>query len=67
MGCQSVAEYYSGGRRRRTKYLRYGNDQGLEPLVIIQEHHGIKPLQLPSSAKSSGSSTISGWTRRARS
>src|ERR1035438_9107796 len=46
-GLPSVAEYYSGGRRRRTKYLRYGNDEGLEPLVMTQDHYGIKPRQLP--------------------
>lgn len=45
-GLPGFMQYYAGGRTRN-KYLRYGNDDGLEPLVLIQEHYGMKPRQLP--------------------
>jgi hypothetical protein len=46
-GMPGFMETY-GGKRKRTVYLRYGQDRGgLEPLVIIQSHHGIKPRSLP--------------------
>jgi hypothetical protein len=31
----------------RTKYLRFGNTKGVEPVVLLQEHHGMRPRMLP--------------------
>jgi hypothetical protein len=33
--------YYEGGEER-TEYLRYGGDDGIEPLVIDREFHGLR-------------------------
>lgn len=48
-GQPGFIEYW--GKRRRNKYLRYGNDDGIEPIVIVQSHHGIKPRMLPQLAE----------------
>jgi len=32
---------------KRTKYLRFGNSDGIEPIVLHQEHHGMRPEMLP--------------------
>ncbi len=37
---------YRGDRERR-KYLRFGDDEGYEPLVILQDHYGMRPSMLP--------------------
>ena len=29
------------------EYLRFGDDRGFEPLVIVQNHHGLRPRMLP--------------------
>ena len=44
-GEPGFVEYY--GRRPRRKYLRYGNDEGIEPIVLTQTHYGVKPRMLP--------------------
>ena len=31
----------------RTKYHRLGDSSGVEPIVIMQEHHGMRPTMLP--------------------
>jgi hypothetical protein len=46
-GLPGFMERYDGGRKRTT-YLRYGQDRGgLEPLVIIQSRYDIRPRSLP--------------------
>lgn len=35
------------GYPNRTKYLRFGKTSGIEPLILIQGHHEIKPPMLP--------------------
>ncbi len=32
-----------GGEREETRYHRFGNDDGIEPLVLCREFHGVKP------------------------
>jgi hypothetical protein len=44
-GQPGFVQHYSGNRTR-TRYLRYGDDDGLEPLVIAQLFHGIKEDQI---------------------
>ena len=46
-GFPGFTQYFNEGRMR-TVYLRYGRDANtVEPLVIIQSHHDIKPRSLP--------------------
>jgi hypothetical protein len=40
-GAPGAVEYHRG-KRKRVKYLRFGNDEGIEPLVIGREFHGIR-------------------------
>jgi hypothetical protein len=49
-GLPGFVQSYAGGRKR-TRYLRFGNSPGIEPIVIIQEHHGGKPNSLPQVAE----------------
>lgn len=41
-GMPGAVEYYEKGDRI-VKYLRFGNDYGVEPLIIEREFHGIRP------------------------
>lgn len=41
-GLPGAVEYYEGGEKR-VDYLRFGDDHGVEPLVIDREFHGIRP------------------------
>ena len=41
-GVPGSVEYYENGNPR-VEYLRFGNDSGIEPLVIEREFHGIRP------------------------
>ena len=45
-GAPGFMESYRGGRTRRT-YLRYGDDEEYEPLVILQDHDRVRPRMLP--------------------
>jgi hypothetical protein len=40
-GIPGATKYYEGGTSR-VKYLRFGNDHGVEPLIIGREFHGIR-------------------------
>ncbi|MCG8450734.1 MAG: hypothetical protein MI725_14285 [Pirellulales bacterium] len=40
-GMPGTIEYYEGGKRK-IEYLRFGNDEGLEPLIIEHEFHGMR-------------------------
>ena len=46
LGAPGFVESRRGGRRR-VKYLRYGDDGGFEPLVIVQNHYRARPAMLP--------------------
>ena len=35
------------GTDERTRYERFGDDEGFEPLVMHQDHHGVRPEMLP--------------------
>ena len=35
------------GDHERTQYERFGNDEGFEPLVIHQDHYGVRPPMKP--------------------
>ena len=35
------------GAQDRTQYERFGDDEGFEPLVIHQDHHGVRPPMRP--------------------
>ena len=35
------------GARERTQYERFGDDEGFEPLVIHQDHYGVRPPMRP--------------------
>lgn len=37
----------SGGAEPAVTYLRFGNHDGVEPLIITQEHYGMRPEMLP--------------------
>jgi hypothetical protein len=41
-GIPGAVEYYEGDNRV-VRYLRFGNDYGVEPLIIEREFHGIRP------------------------
>jgi ASC-1-like (ASCH) protein len=41
-GIPCAVEYYENGKPR-VEYLRFGNDHGVEPLLIGREFHGIRP------------------------
>src|SRR5438874_3311561 len=41
-GVPGAVEYHENGNRR-IEYLRFGNDSGIEPLIIEREFHGIRP------------------------
>ena len=41
-GMPGAVEYWNTGKRKVVEYLRHGNDQGFEPLVIWREFHGIR-------------------------
>lgn len=41
-GTPGAVEYYEKGDRK-VEYLRFGNDSGIEPLIIEREFHGIRP------------------------
>ncbi len=41
-GVPGSVEYYENDNRR-IEYLRFGNDSGIEPLIIEREFHGIRP------------------------
>lgn len=45
-GMPGFIEYW-GQKGHRTRYLRYGDDNGIEPLVICQSHYGARPRMLP--------------------
>ncbi len=45
LGIPGFMESYENGTKRT--YLRYGDDSGFEPIVIFQDHHGIRPQMLP--------------------
>ena len=45
-GAPGFMTSYRGGRTRRT-YLRYGDDEGYEPLVILQDHYRVRLRMLP--------------------
>lgn len=45
-GAPGFWESHSSGRRR-VKYERYGYGEGFEPLVIHQNHYGVRPDMLP--------------------
>lgn len=45
-GAPGFMESYRGGRKHR-KYLRYGDDEGYEPLVILQDHYRVRARMLP--------------------
>jgi len=40
-GMPGAVEYHEG-KSKRVAYLRYGNDRGIEPLVIDREFHGMQ-------------------------
>ncbi|MGD0077929.1 MAG: hypothetical protein ABSB91_04785 [Sedimentisphaerales bacterium] len=40
-GMPGAVEYYEG-KNKRVDYLRYGDDRGIEPLVIDREFHGMR-------------------------
>jgi hypothetical protein len=40
-GMPGTIEYYEG-RQKQVKYLRYGNDNGIEPLIIDRKFYGIR-------------------------
>ncbi len=40
-GMPDAVEYYEGGEKR-VEYLRYGDDDGIEPLLIDREFSGIR-------------------------
>ena len=44
-GTPGAVQYYEEGKPR-VEYLRFGNDHGVEPLVIGREFHGIRPNYL---------------------
>jgi len=44
-GTPGAVQYYEEGKPR-VDYLRFGNDHGVEPLVIGREFHGIRPNYL---------------------
>lgn len=46
-GAPGFVQYWDGQGRKRTKYLRFGNDSGIEPLVLIQDHHDMRPSMPP--------------------
>ena len=35
------------GHHEWTQYDRFGNDEGFEPLVILQDHYGVRPEMTP--------------------
>jgi hypothetical protein len=41
-GVPGSITFYSG-RKKETRYYRFGNTDGIEPLVIYREFHGIRP------------------------
>ena len=41
LGMPAAVERYRDGREQ-TDYLRFGNDNGIEPLVIVREFHGMR-------------------------
>ena len=45
-GAPCVAQISEGGHER-TQYERFGNDDGFEPLVIRQDHYGVRPPMRP--------------------
>ena len=46
LGAPGFVESRRNGRRR-VKYLKYGDDRGFEPLVIVQDHYRARPAMLP--------------------
>jgi len=44
-GVPGAVEYYEDGKSK-VAYLRFGNDHGIEPLIIGREFHGIRPNYL---------------------
>jgi hypothetical protein len=44
-GIPGAVRYYKNGQTR-VDYLRFGNDHGVEPLIIGREFHGIRPNYL---------------------
>lgn len=40
-GMPGAIEYYEG-KKKRIDYLRYGDDHGIEPLVVDREFHGMR-------------------------
>ena len=49
-GLPGFTQSYTAGTPL-TRYHRFGHDEGLEPLVIIQEHYGALPQMLPQLAE----------------
>ena len=41
-GMPSTVTYFAPGKEE-TRYLRFGNDDGVEPLVLVREFHGVRP------------------------
>jgi hypothetical protein len=41
-GMPSTVTYFAPGKED-TRYLRFGNDDGVEPLVLVREFHGVRP------------------------
>lgn len=50
-GLPGFTQSWDAKNRKRTTYMRYGNLEGIEPLVIIQNHHGSRPEMLPQLAE----------------
>ncbi|MCV7289201.1 hypothetical protein H7J87_28135 [Mycolicibacterium wolinskyi] len=50
-GMPGFTQYYTEGRPEEPTYLQFGNTSGIEPIVIVQEHHGGKPKSLPQVAE----------------
>ena len=42
-----LPEFFEYRERQNPIYHRFGDDRGLEPLVIIQDHHGVRPSMMP--------------------
>lgn len=46
-GAPAFCQWYEDGKPH-TEYQRYpGRREGVEPLVVVQNHHGVKPRMLP--------------------
>ncbi|WP_165702093.1 hypothetical protein [Mycobacteroides abscessus] len=50
-GKPGFTQFYTDGRPEEPIYLQFGDTSGVEPIVILQEHHGGKPRSLPQVAE----------------